>query len=111
MGRRRGCELLWLWCRPAAAAPIQPLAWELPYTSGVVLKRQKEKNSNPDTQLEGAGLGSSAIPDARLLQYYSRDAEEQAFLIWVFSVTKRVGWLRTSVLRKCLQFSFYPFVG
>ena len=24
--------LLWLWCRPAAAAPIQPIAWEPPYT-------------------------------------------------------------------------------
>ena len=23
-------ELLWLWCRPAAAAPIRPLVWELP---------------------------------------------------------------------------------
>ena len=22
--------LLWLWCRPAAAAPIRPLAWERP---------------------------------------------------------------------------------
>ena len=21
--------LLWLWCKPAAAAPIQPVAWEL----------------------------------------------------------------------------------
>ena len=27
-------ELLQLWCRPAAAAPIWPLAWELPYASG-----------------------------------------------------------------------------
>ena len=27
-------ELLWLWCRLAAAAPIQPLAWEPPYASG-----------------------------------------------------------------------------
>ena len=27
--------LLWLWCRPAAAAPIQPLAWEPPYAIGV----------------------------------------------------------------------------
>ena len=26
--------LLWLWCRPAAAAPIRPLAWELPYAAG-----------------------------------------------------------------------------
>ena len=35
--------LLWLWHRPAAAAPIQPLAWELPYAVGTALKRQKEK--------------------------------------------------------------------
>ena len=33
--------LLWLW--PAAAAPIQPLAWELPYASGVALKKKKAK--------------------------------------------------------------------
>ena len=31
--------LLWLWCRPPATAPIQPLAWELPYALGVALKR------------------------------------------------------------------------
>ena len=31
--------LLWLWCRPAAAAPIGPLAWELPYAMGRALKR------------------------------------------------------------------------
>ena len=33
--------LLWLWCRPAAAALIQPLAWELPYAASVALKKQK----------------------------------------------------------------------
>ena len=33
--------LLWLWCRPTAAAPIQPLAWELPYAIGAALKRKK----------------------------------------------------------------------
>ena len=38
--------LLWLWCRPAATAPIGPLAWEPPYAVGVVLKRQKIKNNN-----------------------------------------------------------------
>ena len=31
--------LLWLWCRPAAAALIGPLAWKLPYAMGVALKR------------------------------------------------------------------------
>ena len=41
--------LLWLWCRPAAAAPIQPLAWEPPYAAGAAqeiattTKRQKKK--------------------------------------------------------------------
>ena len=30
--------LLWLWCRPAAAALIQPPAWELPYAEGVALE-------------------------------------------------------------------------
>ena len=31
-------ELLWLWCRLAAAAPIRPLAWDLPYAMGMALK-------------------------------------------------------------------------
>ena len=29
---------LWLWCRPAAAALIRPLAWELPYAMGTAVK-------------------------------------------------------------------------
>ena len=37
--------LLWLWCRPAATAPIRPLAWKLLYTTGVALQRQKKKES------------------------------------------------------------------
>ena len=35
--------LLWMWCRPAAEAPIRPLAWELPHAMGTALKRQKKK--------------------------------------------------------------------
>ena len=31
--------LLWLWRRLAAVAPVVPLAWELPYATGVALKR------------------------------------------------------------------------
>ena len=37
--------LLWLWCRPAAEAPIQPLGWELPYAMGVALKKKKKEGS------------------------------------------------------------------
>ena len=35
--------LLWLWLWLAATAPIQPLAWEIPYAAGVALKN-KNKN-------------------------------------------------------------------
>ena len=45
VGRRRGSEpgLLWLWCRLAATAPIQPLAWEPPYAMCAALKKKKTK--------------------------------------------------------------------
>ena len=45
VGHRCGSDpvLLWLWCRPAAVAPIQPLAWEPSYVMGAALKRQKER--------------------------------------------------------------------
>ena len=35
--------MLWLWRRPVATAPIQPLAWEPPYAVDVALKRWKKK--------------------------------------------------------------------
>ena len=35
--------LLWLWCRPAATALIQPLAWEPPCAAGAALKKAKKK--------------------------------------------------------------------
>ena len=35
--------LLWLWCKLAAAAPVPPLAWELPYAAGGALKSKKKK--------------------------------------------------------------------
>ena len=46
VGHRLGSDpaLLWLWCRPvAAAAPTQPLAWKLPYAMGAALNKTKNK--------------------------------------------------------------------
>ena len=45
VGRRCGLDLalLWLWHRLAAAVPIGPLAWELPYATGAALKSKKKK--------------------------------------------------------------------
>ena len=44
VGHRRSSdpELLWPWGRPAAIAPIRPLAWEPPYAVDGALKRQKK---------------------------------------------------------------------
>ena len=57
VGRRCGSdlELLWLWCKLAATAPVQPLAWEPPYAAGAAQeiatttttkKKKKEKKRN-----------------------------------------------------------------
>ena len=48
VGRRHSSDptLLWLWCRPAARARIQPVGWELTYASGAALKRPKEKKKS-----------------------------------------------------------------
>ena len=44
-GCRRGSDpaLLWVWCRPAATAPIGPLAGELPYAAGAALEKAKSR--------------------------------------------------------------------
>ena len=38
--------LLWLWCRLAAVATNQPLAWEIPYAESMVLKSKKSKKKS-----------------------------------------------------------------
>ena len=37
---------LWLWCRPAAVAPIGPLAWEPPYAADAALKNKIKKKKS-----------------------------------------------------------------
>ena len=45
VGRRHGSDpaLLSLWGRPAAVAPIRPLAWEPPYAIAGALKSKKKE--------------------------------------------------------------------
>ena len=62
--------LLWLWCRPAGAAPTVPLAWELLCAKGVALKNKTKQNktktktkkhkgqSNMDTESDARHVGS-----------------------------------------------------
>ena len=52
-----GCSLdptlLWLWCRLAAAALIQPLAWEPPCATGVALKMKEREEGRKKRKKEG----------------------------------------------------------
>ena len=45
VGNRHGSDpaLLWFWRRPAATAPIRPLAWEPPYAVGAAQEIAKKK--------------------------------------------------------------------
>ena len=45
--------LLWLWCRLASTALIQPLAWEPPYATGVALEKTKDKKKKVDEPAPG----------------------------------------------------------
>ena len=52
VGRRRGSDLAWLWlwpcCRPAAVAPITPLAWEPPCAASAALKAKERKKGRKE---------------------------------------------------------------
>ena len=60
--------LLWLWRRPVATAPIQPLAWEPPYAAGAAqeiatttTKRQKTKKKKKEKRKENASAAKILI--------------------------------------------------
>ena len=63
VGRRHRSDpmLLWLWCRPAATAPLQPLAWKPPYATSVALKVFFffKKRERQECQVSGITLGTS----------------------------------------------------
>ena len=69
IGRRCSLDLvlLWLWHRPAvAAAPVGPLAWELPYAAGVALKRKKKKSRGRSSRANAANCGCLWLPRVHL---------------------------------------------
>ena len=49
--------MLWLWPRPAAVAPFQLLAWEIPYGKGAALKSKKKKEGRKGGREEGRKEG------------------------------------------------------
>ena len=53
--------LLWLWCRLAALALIQLLAWELPCDVGVALKSKKKKKKSVTNVWSNCSLKSTNL--------------------------------------------------
>ena len=68
--------LLQLWCRPAAAAPIWPLAWELPYAAGAALKSKKKKEEEGGGGGGGEGGGGEEEEEGEREEEGEGDGEE-----------------------------------
>ena len=60
VGCRRGLDpvLLWLWRKPAAVAPIRPLAWEPPYAAGTAPEKAKRQKQNKQTKIISASINN-----------------------------------------------------
>ena len=72
IGCRNGSDpmLLCLWCRLAAGAPIQSLAWEPPYASGAALKSKrgkKKKKKEKKKQVRKGRVGGYCSMSTELL--------------------------------------------
>ena len=64
VGRRCGSHLalLWLWGRPAATAPIQPLAGEFPHATGVApISKKKKKKSVYKTRILARNVQNNTV--------------------------------------------------
>ena len=54
--------LPWLWRRPAFAALIRFLVWEIPYAAGAALKKKKKKERKKEKK-RGMDMGSLQAPE------------------------------------------------
>ena len=78
VGCRCGSDLalLWLWRRPAATAPIRPLAWEPPYAPYGSGPRngKKTKKKKPNKQTKNNELWVSVVYSSLHMQRWGRKA-------------------------------------
>ena len=51
----------WLWCRPAATAPIRPVAWEPPHAAGVALEKAERPKKKKKKKRLLLKPGSSSV--------------------------------------------------
>jgi len=78
-------QLLWLWCRLAAIAPIWPLAWELLYAAGVAQK-------GPKNQKKTAWGGETEVNEVNTEERQSEQRAEKLELNskWVLASGPRI---------------------
>ena len=60
--------MLWLWCRPVAVAPVQLLAWELPYAAGAALKKNKKTKTANNNNNKNSKCRMFSLP---LLKFFT----------------------------------------
>ena len=83
--------LLWLWCRPAATAPIRPLAWESPYVLGAAQEMEK-KDQKKMLNESGMKWNSCHFPNLREKAFISSKLRMMssmalsyiAFIMWQY---------------------------
>ena len=60
-------EFLWLWYRPAAVAPIWPLAWEPPYATDVAFKKNAKQQQQKRKQTLRSSPHGSAVTNSTVI--------------------------------------------
>ena len=82
VGHRRGSgpSLLWLWPpRLAAAAPILPLAWELPYAASAALEANKKQKQAGKKKKKKAKMVPNPIRKTKGPQELASTFDQEAF--------------------------------
>ena len=114
---RRGSDpvMLWLWYRPAAAAPIRPLAWELSYALGIALKSKTKRyrmcalsvqRENKHVLLYGGGCGEGIYKFMSTATQKQHGSQPWTFAYHLPSLTTTEKWLVS--LCTSISFSFLP---
>ena len=106
VGRRCSSDpvLLWLWHRPAATAPIRPLAWELPCAMGAALKKtkdgKKKKHSATAVQIQ---TFSTLYENKTKIRYIQIDEISVISVLQIEVPSPKVSGKRIIVLFKSLK--------
>ena len=95
-----GSDLVLLWCRPVATAPIRPLAWEPLYAESVALKRQKKKKKRYTDEFSMGNKGLLAGPSWQHIYM----AQQSWYLLHISYPFLLRGWLLFGFWKNWLGF-------